>query len=77
MKQNKKKNKENPLMTGIIIVLFGFMVNNLSTLLGGTQTADFLSGLMGGLSIGIMLYGGYVFVRSFRKEKNESGIDED
>ena len=53
------------------------MVNNFSALLGGNEAGDFLSGLAGGISIGIMLYGAYVAVRAFFRKRDDSSIDED
>lgn len=77
MKDKKTTDKQSSIIKGILMILFGYMVNNFSTLLGGNETGDFLSGLMGGVSIGIMLYGAYITLRSFFKKRDDGSIDED
>lgn len=77
MKDKKPTDKQSSVLKGIVVILFGYMVNNFSTLLGGNETGDFLSGLAGGLSIGIMLYGAYIALRAFFRKRDDGGIDED
>ncbi len=77
MKDKKIKEKQKSTAKGIMLFLFGLTVNNFSVLLGGNEAGDFLSGLMGGISIGIMILGIYVTVKSFFKKRDEGGIDED
>jgi len=77
VKDKKIKEKQKSTAKGIMLFLVGLMVNNFSTLLGGNEAGDFLSGLMGGISIGIMILGIYVTVKSFFKKRDDGGIDED
>lgn len=49
--------KHKHILYGIILVLFGLVLNLLSSVTGGSSVQDFLSGALLGVSVGVMLLG--------------------
>ena len=49
--------KHKHILYGIILVLFGLVLNLLSSVTGGSVVQDFLSGVLLGVSVGVMLIG--------------------
>lgn len=54
--------KHKHILYGIILVLFGLVLNLLSSVTGGSSVQDFLSGALLGVSVGVMLLGVVVAV---------------
>ena len=57
------------LIIGFILIVMGMAMFVLSHFFGGTDFQDFMSGLMLGISIGEMLAGVFLVVRSMAKSK--------
>lgn len=49
--------KHKHILYGIILVLFGLVLNLLSSVTGGSSVQNFLSGALLGVSVGVMLLG--------------------
>lgn len=63
----QKLEKEKTLLSGLVLIIMGMVLSALSQLTVGSDFKDFLSGVMMGLSIGIMLIGMYTVGKTFRK----------
>lgn len=63
----QKLEKERQLLFGLVLIIMGMALSALSQLTGGSDFKDFLSGVMMGLSIGVMLTGVYTTARTFAK----------
>jgi transcriptional regulator with XRE-family HTH domain len=59
--------KQRHLLIGIVLVTMGVALQALSGTIGGTGFKDFISGIMLGLSVGEMLVGVFIAVRSYVK----------
>ncbi len=68
MKQDENWNKKQALM-GAGVSLAGMLLMFVSRFFGGTNVEDFISGMLLGISCGVMLVGIYVVARTFRKKK--------
>jgi len=68
MKQDENWNKKQAL-TGAGVSLSGIALLFVSRFFGGTNVQDFISGMLMGVSCGIILVGVYVIARTFRKKK--------
>lgn len=54
-------------LTGILLIVMGIALSAFSQTTGGSSFQDFISGIMLGLSVGSMLIGVYVTIRSLVK----------
>ncbi len=54
---------------GAGVSLAGMLLMFVSRFFGGTNVEDFISGMLLGISCGVMLVGIYVVARTFRKKK--------
>lgn len=63
----QKLEKERQLLFGLVLIIMGMALSALSQLTGGSDFKDFLSGVMMGLSIGVMLTGVYTTAKTFAK----------
>lgn len=59
--------KQNKAIYGFLIIILGITLMVISSLLGGTNTTDFLSGLFSGLSVVMMITGIYISVKNLRR----------
>lgn len=66
----KTQNLENQRTSlyGIILIVMGIAFFALHFVFGGSSFQDFLSGILSGLAVGVMLVGVYVSVRGFVKK---------
>lgn len=53
---------------GIILILMGIATLSMSNDFGGTNIEDFMSGVLMGISVGIMLVGAYIVGTSMRRK---------
>ncbi len=60
--------KEKQTMFGFLLIIMGISMSAVSQLTGGTDFKDFISGVILGLSIGIMLVGIYMTAQSIAKQ---------
>lgn len=60
--------KHKHILYGIILVLFGLVLNLLSSVTGGSVVQDFLSGVLLGVSVGVMLIGLVIAVSGMVKK---------
>ncbi len=60
--------KEKQAMFGFLLIIMGISMSAVSQLTGGTDFKDFISGVILGLSIGIMLVGIYMTAQSIAKQ---------
>lgn len=63
----QKLEKERQLLFGLVFIIMGMALSALSQLTGGSDFKDFLSGVMMGLSIGVMLAGVFTAAKTFAK----------
>lgn len=63
----QKLEKERALLSGLVLIVMGMALSALSQLTGGTDFKDFLSGIMMGLSVSIMITGIYISAKTFSK----------
>lgn len=63
----QKLEKERTLLFGLVLIIMGMVLSALSQLTGGSDFKDFISGIMMGLSISIMLMGIYTSATTFKK----------
>lgn len=64
LRRTQELEKQKSSLYGILLIVMGIALQALSHIFGGTSLQDFLSGLMLGLSIGVMLIGVYIVGRS-------------
>ena len=64
LRRTQELEKQNVMLTGLILIVMGIAFQALSYTLGGSDFKDFLSGLLLGLSIAEMLVGVYVVGKS-------------
>lgn len=64
LRRTQELEKQKNSLYGILLIVMGIALQAFSHIFGGTALQDFFSGLMMGLSIGEMLAGVYVVVRS-------------
>lgn len=67
LRRTQELEKQNAMLTGVILIVMGIAFQSLSHTLGGSNIKDFFSGILMGLSIGEMLAGVYVVAKSFKK----------
>lgn len=67
LRRTQELEKQNAMLTGVILIVMGIAFQALSHTLGGSNIKDFFSGILMGLSIGEMLAGVYVVAKSFKK----------
>lgn len=65
--ENKNENKQKLSLTGLGLIVLGFIVIGFSQLCEGSSFMDFMRGLLDGLAIGVMLVGVYIAGRSLRR----------
>lgn len=63
----QKLEKQKKTMLGLLLLIMGMTLSAMSQNYGGTDFRDFISGVMVGLSVGVMLAGIYVIGSSFVK----------
>lgn len=64
----QKLEKERTLLLGLVLIIMGMVLSALSQLTGGSDFKDFISGIMMGLSISVMLMGVYTAAKTFSKQ---------
>ncbi len=64
----QKLEKERTLLLGLVLIIMGMALSALSQLTGGSDFKDFLSGIMMGLSVSIMIIGIYTSAKTFSKQ---------
>lgn len=62
----KLENQKNAI-SGVLLIILGFCMFCMSKLFSGTNFKDFISGVLLGLSIGEILVGMYVTLKSIYK----------
>lgn len=60
--------RQKNTLYGIILILMGIAALSMSNDFGGTNIEDFMSGVLMGISVGIMLVGAYIVGTSMRKK---------
>lgn len=60
--------RQKNTLYGIILILMGIAALSMSNDFGGTNIGDFMSGVLMGISVGIMLVGAYIVGTSMRKK---------
>lgn len=63
----QKLEKERTLLLGLVLIIMGMTLSALSQLTGGSDFKDFISGVMMGLSVSIMIIGIYTSATTFKK----------
>ena len=63
----QKLEKERTLLLGLVLIIMGMTLSALSQLTGGSVFKDFISGVMMGLSVSIMIIGIYTSATTFKK----------
>lgn len=59
--------RQKNTLYGIILILMGIAALSMSNDFGGTNIGDFMSGVLMGISVGIMLVGAYIVGTSMRR----------
>lgn len=60
--------RQKNTLYGIILILMGIAALSMSNDFGGTNIEDFMSGVLMGISVGIMLVGAYIVGTSMRRK---------
>lgn len=63
----QKLEKERTLLLGLVLIIMGMTLSALSQLTGDSDFKDFISGVMMGLSVSIMIIGIYTSATTFKK----------
>ncbi|MBP7401635.1 MAG: helix-turn-helix transcriptional regulator [Clostridia bacterium] len=68
IKRTQTLESQKNTIYGVLLIVMGFAMHAVSRTIGGTDFQDFLSGLLLGLSVGVMLVGIYYTGRSLMKK---------
>lgn len=71
MKNSKNINSNNQRLIGFASMVIGFITMIISRFFSGNNLQDFTSGLLIGLSCGIILLGVYIIISSLNRDKDE------
>lgn len=66
LRRTQELEKQNVMLTGVILIVMGIAFQALSHTLGGSHVKDFFAGLMFGLSVTEMVLGIYVIAKGKR-----------